>query len=141
MSDNLPALVPGGTVMAAALGLLGWLAKQGRDDRSEWRELLRTEREGRVKDLAEERERHDRAMDLERERAEKTRSAADLAQQDLRRRLDDAETALNGWKDQAADAQRRAAWWRSEYTRLTGSAPAGAPPEMPDPYGTRHGGI
>lgn len=129
MTDNLEALIPGGGMVAAALGLLGWFVKTGRDDRSEWRELLRVEREGRARDLSEERDRHDRALEHERERAERARSAGETVEGDLRRRLADAETAAAGWKDAAVDAARRAQWLEREY---------GKPPELggiPNPFG------
>jgi septal ring factor EnvC (AmiA/AmiB activator) len=143
VTDDLSSLIPGGSMVAAALGLLGWFVKNARDTQAEWRDLLKTERADRVRDLADERDRHERAIAGEHERGEKVKAAHDTIETDLRRRLADAETAEAGWKDEAADAQRRAAHWRAEYTRLTGSAPDGRPAgdEMPDPYGKpRRGG-
>lgn len=143
MTDNLEALIPGGGMVAASLGLLGWFVKSAKDDRTEWRELLKTEREGRVRDLADERARHDAALQLEHGRAEKVKTTTDAVEADLRRRIADAETAARGWQDEAADAQRRASHWRAEYTRVTGATGAGELPGsdlMPDPYGRRRGG-
>lgn len=84
MSDNLEALIPGGGMVAAAVGLLGWFVRNSRDERNEWKGLLKEEREQRAHDLAE----------------------AERIEGDLRRRLADAETAIAGYKDQAADAHR-----------------------------------
>ncbi len=138
-------------MVAAAIGLLGWFVKNAKDTQNEWRELLRTERADRVADLAAERERHEKQLTMEHDRAEKVKAANDVVEQDLRRRLADAETASRGWQDEAADAQRRASHWRAEYTRLTGGGaderrPAGdhrpvGGDDMPDPFGSpRRGG-
>ncbi len=122
-------------MVAAALGLLGWFVKSARDTQNEWRELLKSERADRVADRATERERHEASLQREHDRAEKTKVATDAIEADLRRRLADAETAEKGWKDEAADAQRRASHWRAEYTRLTGRPEAPPVDEMPDPFG------
>ncbi len=71
-------------MVGAAIGLLAWFVRNSRDERNEWKDLLKSEREQHAKDLTE----------------------AERVEADLRRRLADAETAVAGYKDAAADAQR-----------------------------------
>lgn len=71
-------------MVAAAIGLLGWFVRNSRDERNEWKDLLKSEREQHAKDLSE----------------------GERVEADLRRRLADSDTALAGYKDQAADTAR-----------------------------------
>lgn len=84
MTDNLEALIPGGGMVATAIGLLGWFVRNSKDERNEWKDVLKEEREQHAKDLGE----------------------ADKVEMHLRSRLSDAETAIAGYKDRAADAER-----------------------------------
>jgi uncharacterized protein HemX len=121
MSDNnLEALIPGGGMVAAAIGLLGWFVRNSKDERNEWKTLLKEEREQHAKDLSE----------------------AERIEGDLRRRLADAETAIAGYKDEAADAARdlricqeelaaersRSGWMRSQLQLAAPTVAAMLPP-------------
>lgn len=101
-------------MVAAAIGLLGWFVRNSKDERNDWKALLKEEREQHGKDLSE----------------------AERIEGDLRRRLADAETAIAGYKDQAADAgrdlrvaqaelasERAARSWLQQQLTLTGAAP------------------
>lgn len=95
MSANLEALVPGGTIVAAAVGLLSWFVRNSREDRAEWRAQLQTERDRHDRELADERGRHDRDM-----------ATAERTEAELRRRLEEDQKVITALRDELAEQMR-----------------------------------
>lgn len=122
MSDNLDSLIPGGGIVAAAIGLLSWFMRNARDERREHSEALK---------------------EVKAEHA-KAKTDWERAEGDLRRRLADEETVISGLKDQVADLKRerselraklgiaegRASWMQGELSKAGGPA-LWPPPPIP----------
>lgn len=123
---DLASLAQGGTALTILAGVLGFVAKQAKEERADQRAQL-----------AEERARHKADLD-----------SADREEAHLRGRLDDAETVIKGLKDRVADGDRESAalraslagaeaaksWMQNELARAGGPATF-PPPPFPPPAG------
>lgn len=108
MVDELAALVPGGGLAGTVAGFLIYILKTGREDRKEYREALRQTREDFEARLKEE---HARVLEAD--------MHAQTEIDELRRRLADAETVIQGERARARDAELSAEGMKIKLEHMT----------------------